>query len=176
MTEKQKKILEKYLNEKNLKKLEDMKFERTSSFIDMIIRNRRFHPVAGEMCIIPRFEMKPRMEKQEYIEEIEEIVNKKRKEFGLLEDEYASVDTVFYLDNEHKWYSLKQTWFKGMSESQSTRTVWIKYIPNPHNSKYQHFDGQCFIFEGIYNELFDMGIYSMNGLINFFFNEANKIR
>ena len=168
MTEKQKNILEKYLNEKNLKKLEDMNFDITSSFIDMIIQNRRFHPY-GEICLIPKFEIKPSEENQEYIKEIEQIVNKNRKEFGLLEDEYARVDKVFYLNEEHKWYSLKQTWYKGMSESQSTRTVWIKYYHSPVESC-----STCLKFDGIYNELFDMGIYSMVNLTKFFFEVANK--
>lgn len=56
-------------------KLEQMKFENISSFIDMIIQNRWFHAVYGEMCSIPKFEMKPNRE-EEYIKDIEQIVNK----------------------------------------------------------------------------------------------------
>lgn len=171
MTDKQRDILKKYLNEKNLKKLEEMKFKHTSTFIDMIIQNRWFHDVYGEMCSIPMFEMNPNEENQDYIKEIEQIVNKKRKEFGLLEDEYASVNKIFYLDNEHKWYSLKQSWYKGMSESPYTITVRVKYHHSP-----VEYCSTCSKFEGIYNELFDMGICSMVGLTKFFFEEANKNR
>lgn len=169
MTDKQRDILKKYLNENNLKKLEKMDFKFTSSFIDMIIQNRWLHPVCGEMCSVPKFEMKPSKENQEYIKNIEQIVNENRKDFGLLEDEYAYVDKVFYFDDEHKWYSLRQEWFKGMSESPSTRTVLIKYHHSPVK-----YCSTCSKFEGIYNELFDIDIYSMNNLVRFFFEKANN--
>lgn len=167
MTEKQAAIVKKYLNEKNLKKLEGMKFEITSSFIDMILQFRWYHPVCGEMCSIPFFELKPNQEKKEIIEDIEKIVNKKRKTFGLLDDEYASVSKVYYLDEKHKWYALKQSWYKGMSETQSSRTVFIKYHPSEVSGC-----SLCSVFDGIYNELFDIGIFSTVHLVNFFFEKA----
>ena len=48
--------MEKYLNEENLKKMETEHFEIVSSFIDMILHCRWFHPVMGEMCSVPKFE------------------------------------------------------------------------------------------------------------------------
>lgn len=169
MTDKQRDVLKKYLNKNNLNKLEEMDFKCISSFIDMIIQNRWFHPGYGEMCSVPKFEMKPSKENQEYIKNIEQIVNENRKEFGLLEDEYAYVDRVFYFNDKHKWYLLKQEWFKGMSESPSTRSVTIKYYHSP-----VEYCSTCTRFEGIYNELFDMGIYSMTGLVKFFYEKANE--
>ena len=171
MTEKQKSILTKYLNERNLKKLEGMKSVVISSFIELILKNRWFHAVCGEMCSIPKFEMKPSEVNPEYIENIEQIVNKRRKEFGLLEDEYAHVSKVFYLDAEHQWYQLKQTWFKGMSESESSRCCLVKYYHSPERNC-----SRCIPFEGIYNELFDIGVYSMNDLVNFFYNKAKEAK
>lgn len=170
MTGKQKNILTKYLNEENIKKLEKMEYEITSSFIDMILHNRWFHPVLGEMCSIPNFEKEPSKESELNIKEIERIVNEDRNKFGLLEDEYAHVDKVFYFDDEHKWYSLKQTWFKGMSESSSIRTTLIKHHHSPVESC-----SVCTKFDGVYNELFDMGVYSLNGLVNFFFKKAKEV-
>lgn len=169
MTDKQKDILKKYLNKNNLKKLEEKSFDCASSFINMIIQNRWFHPVCGEMCSVPKFEMNPKKENQKYIKDIEHIVNENRKEFGLLEDEYAYVDKVFYLDEKHKWYLIKQEWFKGMSESPSTKTILVKYYPSP-----VEYCSTCSKFEGIYNELFDMGICSMTGLVKFFYEKANN--
>ena len=86
-----------------------------------------------------------------------------------MQDEYASVNKIFYLDDEHKWYELKQSWFKGMSNSSTSLTVWVKYSHSP--TKYCR---TCSRFQGVYNELFDMGIHSMQDLISFFFNKANK--
>lgn len=169
MTDKQKDFLKKYLNDNNLKKLEKMNFKCVSSFIDMIIQNRWFHPVYGEMCSVPKFEMKPSKQEQEYIKNIEQIVNANKKEFGLLTDEYAYVDNILYFDDEHKWYQLKQEWFKGMSNSPTTRTALVKY----YHSSIKHCS-TCSEFDGIYNELFDMGVYSMSDLIKFFFKKATR--
>lgn len=168
MTDKQLNFLSKYLSKNNLKKLSSMDKNRqyniSKSFIDLILHMRWYHQVYGEMCAIPYFTEIPNSKDKK---EIEQLINRNRKRFGLLEDEYASVIEKDFLDENHVWYLVKQEWFKGMSETASTKTVEVKFIPSEIE-----YCSTCVPFENIYNELFDMEIYSVNKLIDFYYDKA----
>ena len=168
MTDKQRQILSKYLNECNMKKLlnmdRDIEFNISKNFIDLIFHMRWYHPVAGEMCSIPFFEGEPDIKIKK---KIESIVNEDRIKFGLLGDEYAYVDQKIYFDDQHAWYVIKQTWVKGASDTLRTNIMPIKYSDK---------NDACLPFEGIYNELFDMKIYSIVDLVKFYYSAAQKLR
>lgn len=130
MTDKQKAILTKYLNDSNMKKLQKMdqqtQYMVCKDFIDLILHMRWYHRVCGEMCLVPYFMDRPEAKCKE---EIERIINQNRKNFGLAEDEYATVVERRYLDDDHAWYVAKQTWFKGMSETPTSHAIMVKYSP-----------------------------------------------
>lgn len=169
MTDKQKELLKKYLCEENMQKLLNMnkkeEYDISKSFIDLILHMRWFHPVCGEMCAVPYYKCEPDNDEKRVIEI---ILNKYKKEYGLLDDEYAYIKKVCYLDEIHKWYMVQQDWFKGMSETPSSRTIFVKYNENVFGSN------RIVKFSNIYNELFDMGIYSIEQLMKFYFNNSNK--
>lgn len=168
MTDKQLKILSQSITGERIKKLDKLGFDTVSSFIDMII-HMTYYSYGTKCDAVKVFQRKPSNEERE---EVEEIVNKDKNYYGLLSDEYAILDKVLYLDDEHYWYHIKQTWFKGMSESPSHKTCNIlneKCYENdrPYFTHYKKFDG-------VFNMLFDMKIYSMNRLIDFYYELANR--
>lgn len=169
MTDKQKELLKKYLCEENMQKLLNMnkkeEYDISKSFIDLILHMRWYHPVCREMCAVPYYECEP---KEDEKEAIEEIINRYKCEYGLLDDEYAYIKKVCYLDENHKWYMIQQDWFKGMSDTPSSRVVFVKYNKNDVGHD------RITKFSNIYNELFDMGIYSIEQLITFYFDNSNK--
>lgn len=171
MTEKQKNLLSKYLTEENVEKLsamsKDDEFFISKNFIDLILHMRYFHGVCGEMCKIPYYKRKPTKEEEKIIEE---TINSDRKRYGLVSDEYARVSEVRYLDDEHKWYVVRQEWFKGMSNSPTVREMAFKF----YFDKEKYGANKCLPFAGIYNELFDMEIYSIDSLIRFFYEKSIK--
>lgn len=151
MTDKQKNIISKYLTSDRVEKLSEMDFSIISSFIDMILHFRSFHPVVGELCSIPYLKRKPTSDE---IKNIEPYVNTNKDKFNLLSNEYASVYDVNYLPNGRKWYVIRQTWFKGMSDSPTHKN--IKILESGEK------------FNGIYNELFDSKVYSIMSLLKLY--------
>lgn len=169
MTDKQRELLEKYLCRENMQKLLNMdkreECDISKNFIDLIIHMRWYHPVCGEMCSVPYYECEPDSDEKRVIEI---ILNKYKKEYGLLEDEYAYIKKVCYLDKTHKWYMIQQDYFKGMSDTLSSKVVFVKYNEKVFGSE------RIVKFSNIYNELFDMGLYSIEQLMKFYFNNSNK--
>jgi hypothetical protein len=157
MTEKQRIILEKYLTKDRIDKLNQMSFKTSSSLIDMILHFKSYHTVCGEMCNIP-FLIRTPTEEEVFV--IEEMVNKNRSLYGLATDEYASLFKVKYIPRCKELFVVKQTWFKGMSNSPTC------------NYANLHKDGSK--VEGIYNMLFDAEIYSIVGLTKSYADELQK--
>lgn len=159
LTEKQRNLLSKYISKDRIEKLSRMNFERTSRFIEMIVHFRSFNPVVGELCNIPYLKRKPTKDEKN---EIELYINSNKDKFNLLEDEYVSLYEVNFLPNGKKWFVVRQTWFKGMSESPRHR--YAKISEDGNN-----------MFEGIYNLLFDSGIYSTYGLVMLYADSSQEI-
>ena len=172
MTDRQKELLSKYLDDRNMQKLLNMdkqsEYNVSKNFIDLILHMRWYHQICGEMCHVPYFTETPNKEEKE---KIESIINQNKKQFGLLADEYASVEEKDFLDDAHVWYVVKQQWYKGMSETPTTRKIRVKFIPSSTD-----YCSKCIPFENIYNELFDMGIFSLVDLMDFYYGKAKKAR
>lgn len=58
-----------------------------------------------------------------------------------------------------------------MSETPTARKIRVKFIPSSID-----YCGKCIPFENIYNELFDMGIFSLVDLMDFYYGKAKKAR
>lgn len=163
MTDKQKKILEKYLDESRIEKLNNLDFSYTTNFINLIFTFKGYHPLLGEVNSIPIFKTKEKPDAK-FLKSLTEKVNENRKELGLITDEYASFDHIIFISPERKYYSFSQTWYKGESNSPSHYWVCV-------NS-----DGER--FHGVFNELIDLNIYSVQQLLsyisNLYQNELDK--
>ena len=169
MTDKQRELLEKYLCKDNMQKLSSMsekeEYNISKSFIDLILHMRWYHPSCEEMCSVPYYECEPSTDEKRIIEE---LLNRYREEYGLMNDEYAYIKKVCYLDENHKWYMIQQDWFKGMSDTPSSKVIFVKYNKEIFGSN------RIIKFSNIYNELFDMKIYSMEQLVKFYFNNSRE--
>lgn len=168
ISEKQINILKGRLTEENIKKLESLGYNYVSSFIDLILHMKSHHCVAGEICLVPYYSIK--YPSTDVTKEIEELANSDKEKYGLMKDEYASVIEIRYLDDKHIWYVIDQQWFKGESNTPTHRSKLFKY--NKSNVKYCSYLSE---FTGIYNELFDMEIFSLHKLIDFYYNNSKNI-
>lgn len=158
MTEKQRNLLLKYLTEDRVKKMEKMDFKVASKFIEMILSFRWYHPVAGEMCNIPYLKRKPTKTE---VDKVHATIMENRSRLGLLTDEDVWVKEVRFLPNGKKWFWVEQTWFKGMANSPSHRSGCVS------DNGYEKFDG-------MYNLLFDSGIYSIDGIVQLYANALQE--
>lgn len=148
LTDKQKRVLSKYIDENRIQKLKSAGFDATSSFINMVIC------LGNIVSIIHR---KPTKEEKE---QIEKYANNDTKRYKLLSDEYASLKSVCFIPTCEPWYHVQQEWFKGMSNSPSYKTANLRI--NGDN------------FEGVYNMLVDNKIYSINKLLYLYAEELQK--
>lgn len=120
ITDKQRKVLEEWLTEENIDKLDKLGFKTVSSFIDLIIKTTGFDwKFSYKYTIIPYKERKPtELERKN----VETLINLDRSRYGFVCDEYVSVDKVIYFPGGKDGFILEQTWFKGMSNSPSSHT------------------------------------------------------
>lgn len=146
MTDKQRNVLADRLTEDRITKLEMMGFKRVSSFIELVLHFNK--------TSVPVLKRNPTTEESKVIEE---IVDANREGLGLVKDEYASVKEVRYFIGGTKWFVLDQYWFKGESNTPTHRYTLV----NSNGTEK---------FEGIYNALFDTGIYSLTDFIEYLTN------
>lgn len=155
MTPAQKELLKKYLNDKNIQNLNQKSFECICSLIGLIVNTSNR---------IPTFERKP--SKWE-IEVLDQYFNqhpnkiKHRNQYNLVSDEYVTVKIAHFLNPQNCWFLLEQSWFKGMSNS-----------PTHHYQLVQIKDQEVQPFEGIYNILYELAIYSEVALRNYYYQIA----
>ena len=151
MTEKQRKILEDWLTEENIDKLNELGYKAVSSFIDLIIKTTGYDRfLRYKYTAVPYKERKPtELEKKE----IEKLVNLDREKYGLISDEYASLYNVTYFPKGKEIFHLEQTWSKGMSNSNSSKSACI------------YRDGTKVV--SVYNDLIDLGILTHHHLLQY---------
>lgn len=176
MTEKQRTFLSKYLTEKNIYHLEKKGFDTTSHFINLIIQTTNYE----KYSMIPYFEVDTiysekilgiPYERIEYMEKyinIEESKKGKKSIFmDLGDDTYARITKICYLDTYHYWFKFTQTWYKGMSNTMSCYTYPIVFDEKDKFSGVSSY----WLRQNIYNILLDMGIYTINQLLQFYANQ-----
>lgn len=154
ITVKQRNVLEKYLNEDRIKKLENLGFKHVSAFISLILNTSYSDSKECSINILSE-----RITTKSEITDIEKIVNDNRKYYHAVTDEYCSVESAYSIPNYSKnIYRLKQSWFKGMSNIPTSRYITVLE------------DGS--IYPGDYNILMDLGIYSIPGFMNYLRNNS----
>ncbi len=149
MTLKQRKVLERYISEDNIKKLDNLGFNYASSFINLIFNTtyKDFNSCSINI-----------LSETDYIKEekidVETLVNNNKDKYRAIKDEYCSLEKAYIIpEYDKKIYRLKQTWFKGMSNSPTH-----KYITITEDGK-RH--------EGEYNVLIDLKIYSISSFMDY---------
>ena len=158
MTEKQERILEKYLTDDHIKALDDSGFEAVSAFINLIMQTTRRTAGGCSVSFIPVLERRPTEQERE---QIEKKLNKDRKSYGLLPDEYVSVKTVRYYYGGPAWYDAMQTWYKGEGNSLSCKIARVSV------------DGEA--LKSTYDTMYDMGIRSVHGLLKYCENAMQQL-
>ncbi|EKS4345021.1 hypothetical protein QB607_003024 [Clostridium botulinum] len=147
MTDKQRNLLEKYITEDNINKLNNLGFQYVSNFIKLILNTCSYSICSIDIC------NKIECESTE-IEFIEKIINSDRKRYTKIHDEYISLYGAYTIpEYDKKIYKLRQTWYKGMSNSPT------------HN--YITITEDCELYKGIYNTLIELKIYSIYAFMNY---------
>lgn len=153
MTDKQRTFLKKYITDDRIDKLSIENYELTNSFINLIMQTNSYGSI-----MISYARIKPTKSEQLTIEK---YVNDNIENFSGIKDEHATLESVCYFNEQHKWYVLDQNWCKGMSNNLT------------HNKILIDSDGKS-KFDGIYNMLIDSEIYSLCGLFLAYDKLINK--
>lgn len=149
MTEKQEDLLIKFISKDRIELLKKLDFEYTSDFINLIMNTSSVKYFVGRTADI---DIKKEIEfNEDEKKNIEEIINKNRNNYTDI-DEFCSLINIFIIPKyDKKIYVMKQTWFKGMSNSSDFNYFCITE------------DGEK--YNGMYNVLFDLKIYTLQDFL-----------
>lgn len=149
MTEKQEDLLIKFISKDRIELLKKLDFEYTSDFINLIMNTSSVKYFVGRTADI---DIKKEIEfNEDEKKNIEEIINKNRNNYTDI-DEFCSLINIFIIPKyDKKIYVMKQTWFKGMSNSSDFNYFCITEDGKKYN--------------GMYNVLFDLKIYTIQDFL-----------
>lgn len=149
MTEKQKEFLKRYITEDRIAKLNNMNFNLATGFINLIMNTANSY---HNFCLV---DIKKEIKCTELESNaIEKIINDNRKYYTKTTDEYCSVIKAYVIPKYDKTiYEIYQYWHKGSFDERM------------ENSFLVFEDGEK--YRGIYNILFDMGIYFLSDFMKY---------
>ncbi|RZT02919.1 hypothetical protein [Cuneatibacter caecimuris] len=149
MTDKQRKLLQRYLDDGHIKVLSSRGPYTVSDFINLIIQTT--DKSSRYLNHIPVLE---RQYTAEEYKRISDMLHRNREKFGALEGEYlGTTNEVSYIYNGPTWYTACMTWSKGSGNT-------VSRIPFRVTE-----EGKCPL--GVYDILVDMGIFSIGSLLDY---------
>lgn len=156
MTEKQRSFLRNYITEDRVNKLNDIDFNFTVSFINLISNtSNSYH----KFCLIDIMKRIKCTELESYT--IEKMVNDNREYYTKTISEYCSVIRAYEIPKyDKRIYEMHQSWCKGSFDEV------IK------NNFYIFEDGEK--FSGFYNILVDMEIYRVTDFMKYLRDNSFK--
>lgn len=152
MTEKQEKLLSKYLSKDRLCRLDEMGGTAVSGCIDLLLHIRIHHQTLGSTIDIPHHVWKPVVDE---VERVEALVNSDLSKFKCVKSVHASLFAVHYLDfgtERVLWYEMQQIHVRDGSKS--------AFLVNESGCS----------FEGVLSVLFDHNIMSVSALLEYYWS------
>lgn len=155
MTDKQRNFLLKYISKESIEKLNNSGFDNVSSFVKLILETKSNHFLLNTSLGI---DIKHKCKiNRDNVEELEKYINNNKEKYSNIIDESFVYECSYKVPQYNKiFHSFKQTWFKGMSDSLTHNYI---LIDNDGNS-----------YEGAYDMLIKLQIYSLYSFMNYLRN------